>query len=159
MKLTHPITVGASSWARARRGSVWMALCLALLAPGCATSKGQASACPSVSAAHAVPAGAARPDQAAVTRGRLLFQEHCTDCHASDPGERIFLFRDVPSLDCPAYTQAVSPEYLYQAIAEGGKAIGESRFMPGFADKLSQQEIESLVAFLRAPGGAKATAP
>jgi len=137
-----------------------VALCLALLPLGCVTSSGSnASKCPSVPEARAATPSVGTPSPAEVAQGKALFQEHCADCHASDPGERIFIFRGVPSLECPTYAQAVSPSYLHQVIAGGGKAVGESRLMPAFADKLSQQQIQSLVAFLRAPGSPQAPAP
>ena len=130
------------------------ALCLVPLALGCATSKGQPPVCPPVPEARVASPGGTVPDASELAQGKALFQEHCSDCHATDPGERIFLFRGVPSLECPSYGKRVSPDYLYEVIAEGGKAVGESRLMPGFADRLSETEIQSLVAFLRAPAEA-----
>jgi mono/diheme cytochrome c family protein len=41
---------------------------------------------------------------------------------------------------------------LLKIINKGGSAVGKSKLMPGFGEKLSKQEIQGLVAYIRSLG-------
>lgn len=91
-----------------------------------------------------VPAGDA-------VRGAALFAGECTRCHSPEISARESrLFRGYPRLDCPDYLARVSDPYLFTAISAGGPAVGREEVMKPFREKLSDQEIADLVAFLRA---------
>jgi mono/diheme cytochrome c family protein len=87
-----------------------------------------------------------------VDRGRTLYAEHCTGCHDpsgmgdGDAGSALY-----PSPALLAYLLRM-PEgadgYLLWAIAEGGAPFGTA--MPAFKDTLSQDQIWSIVTFMRA---------
>ena len=82
--------------------------------------------------------------------GAATFQRECTRCHSVNLAERDSrLFRDYPRLDCADYLAVVTDRYLFTAIAEGGPAIGRDKAMKPFAEKLAEQEIADLVAYLR----------
>ncbi|MFQ5698496.1 MAG: c-type cytochrome [Myxococcota bacterium] len=137
---------------RARAGSFVVAA-LTGMSFGCTIFGADAPRCPDVREALAEVQSVGAAPAADPERGYALFAEHCATCHAPDRSARFFLFRGVPRLDCPAYASAVSGEYLFRVIADGGRSVGESRWMPGFADKLSSHDIASLVAYIRASAG------
>ncbi len=85
-----------------------------------------------------------------IAQGRVLFERECTRCHSKElslRGSRFF--REYPRLDCDDYLARATPSYLYTAIAEGGVAIGRDELMKPFSPLLSDEEIASLVAFLK----------
>jgi mono/diheme cytochrome c family protein len=55
----------------------------------------------------------------------------------------------------PDLAQAVpqrSDAFLFDVIRDGGEAVGRTRFMPPFGFQLSDDEIRSLVAYVRSLG-------
>jgi cytochrome c553 len=48
-----------------------------------------------------------------------------------------------------AFMNALSDEYLFRLLKEGGPALGKSPLMGAWGKNLSEQQIRDLVAFLR----------
>ncbi len=93
----------------------------------------------------------AREYQSSPEQGRALFERHCVICHgmtgAGDgaSGQRLHPRpADLRRLSGSATTQAEA--YLRWSIAEGGSRFGTG--MPAFADTLTAEQIEALIAYL-----------
>jgi mono/diheme cytochrome c family protein len=77
--------------------------------------------------------------------GAALFKQHCSKCHGSDGHAKTFRgrltgARNLTNADWQAKT---SDEHIFNVISTGrGK-------MPSFGKKLSEEEMNSLVAFVR----------
>lgn len=79
-------------------------------------------------------------------KAKRLYYLNCAVCHGTNldgKGER--LLEPVPSLLSKEYRHGVSDEDVFRIIAEGSQDKG---MMP-FADKLSSEEIEMLVLYLK----------
>jgi mono/diheme cytochrome c family protein len=94
------------------------------------------------------------PDtRAKLRRGANIFDQHCASCHGwSGKGtgsEGFFLVPTPADLEWLARTpRNRSDPYIYWSIAEGGKSFDSE--MPAFKRTLSQKEIWSVTAYLRA---------
>jgi len=90
-------------------------------------------------------------------RGQLLYTEHCVKCHAADGSgegegtgvtqsrDRSFLVMPA-SISNPGFLASAPDEMLRRVIAAGRKPSG----MPAFGrDKLSESEIDDVVAYVR----------
>ena len=86
-------------------------------------------------------------------RGKRLFQNYCAHCHGrqgdGDGFNAEFLDKDPAELSNPKFQAKRSNEKLFQVISEGGTKVKKSHLMPGFGYTLSEQEIWSLIAFIR----------
>ena len=75
-----------------------------------------------------------------------LWDKNCASCHGKDGRSKTFKakFNHARNLTEPGWQDAVSDERIYNSIANGrgGK-------MPGFAKKISEAEIDSLVLLVR----------
>ena len=84
------------------------------------------------------------------TRGADLFALECSKCHSRHVVERTSrLFRGYPRLDCRGFHAKVTDAYLRRVISLGGTAVGLDKAMKPFAEKLSDQQINDLVAYVR----------
>ena len=98
-------------------------------------------------------------------RGKHLFQDYCAHCHGKygdgDGFNAEFLDKDPAELSNPKFQAKRSNEKLFQVISEGGTKVKKSHLMPGFGHTLSEQEIWSLIAFIRHLGkdGVMVTVP
>lgn len=92
-------------------------------------------------------AGWAQGDAA---RGEPLFARLCSGCHGKDGrgGAHTFM-PHVDTLTKKGYIDQMPDEYLAFVIAEGGEAAGKSAYMPAWKSKLSEQDIQDLVAHIR----------
>lgn len=127
---------------------------LALVAVACAGAPDEAALgpCPTPPDAAVLAGleGRGHPPAGDAVLGAEVFAVECVRCHAPRLVDRDSrMFHDYPRLDCPS-TAATSPAYLQLAIAEGGLAIQRDKLMKPFAEKLSQEQIADLVAYLRA---------
>ncbi len=93
-------------------------------------------------------------DAGLVTTGSQLFQQNCAVCHgANAEGTREWKKTDAsgnyppPPLDGSAHAWHHSIEQLSRSIKQGGIQLGG--VMPGFADKLDDQQILALIAFFQ----------
>jgi mono/diheme cytochrome c family protein len=94
------------------------------------------------------------PDTPAkLQRGAALFDQHCASCHGrSGQGtgpEGALLVPAPADLEWLARTpKDRSDPYIYWSIAEGGKSFNSE--MPAFKRSLSERDIWSVTAYLRA---------
>ncbi len=100
--------------------------------------------------AAAIPCVHALPGNAEA--GQAKYRRLCVDCHGADGrggpmGRRL---RVAPrNLTDRAYIQTRSAEQLFRVIKDGGAAVGLSAAMPGFGDRLTDQEVWDTVAYVR----------
>jgi len=101
-------------------------------------------------------AGATQPwyDAELVATGSQLFQQHCAECHgANAEGTREWKKTDAsghyppPPLNGSAHAWHHSIPQLARSIKQGGQQLGG--VMPGFGDKLNDQQILALIAFFQ----------
>lgn len=83
-------------------------------------------------------------------RGRQLYMQYCRGCHGPDGrgGAHTFM-PHVDTLTRRGYIELVPDEYLYTVIAEGGRAVGKSSYMPAWGPTLSDEDIRDLIAHIR----------
>lgn len=87
-------------------------------------------------------------------QGRLLYRTNCSQCHGLEgSGKGI----NAPHLEVAPRNHtdyeemnARTDEELFKAISEGGQAVNKSVLMPNWGHSLSKDEINSLIAYLRA---------
>jgi len=86
--------------------------------------------------------------------GDALFATHCASCHgalgAGDGPVAAALTPKPAALSTPAFQDARTDEQLLSAIRDGGPAVGKSPLMPGFGTQLSAEQLQALVAHVRA---------
>ena len=87
-----------------------------------------------------------------IADGSVLYADHCGSCHgATGRGDGNAGLDLVPSPALLAHlmdAQGSVDEYLHWSIAEGGKPFGTA--MPAFKDRLTENEIWQIVAYMRA---------
>lgn len=104
-------------------------------------------------AAHiALLAGVVRADGMA-DRGKDLYRIYCTQCHGvggNGKGVNAATLSVQPRDHTDtAEMSARTDEDLFKAIKHGGKAVNKSVLMPNWNANLSDDDIHSLVAYLR----------
>ncbi len=82
--------------------------------------------------------------------GGIVYKDHCVGCH----GQRgDGASKAAPSLSTASTTSlAIKPrsaEYYDKIVRKGGAAVGGLKSMPAWQDKLSQEQITGVIAFLR----------
>lgn len=89
-----------------------------------------------------------------VTRGNELFQANCAVCHKTDAsGTSDWKQTDAagklppPPLNGTAHTWHHSLPVLRRVVKLGGVRLGGS--MPGFGDKLSEEQIDAILAWVQ----------
>ena len=89
-----------------------------------------------------------------VATGSQLFQQHCAECHgANAEGTREWKKTNAsghyppPPLNGSAHAWHHSIPQLARSIKQGGQQLGG--VMPGFDDKLDDQQILALIAFFQ----------
>ena len=87
--------------------------------------------------------GAASPGSA--RSAAELFTKHCASCHGKDGKAKTLKakFNHARDLTDPAWQEKANDERLFNTIMNG------KRKMPAFSKKLSEQEIDSLVSYVR----------
>jgi len=92
--------------------------------------------------------------QAQVARGNLLFQENCASCHKPDAsGTPEWRKRDArgilppPPINGTAHAWHHPLSVLRRTVKRGGAPLGGT--MPGFADKLTSDEIDDILAWVQ----------
>ena len=98
-------------------------------------------------------------------RGQRDYATYCAPCHGSSGGgdgplAPMLVPRPARHSDA-ALMNALSDEYLFRLLNEGGPALGKSPLMGAWGKNISEQQIRDLVAFLRAlaePGDRKEVA-
>lgn len=108
------------------------------------------------SAPHLLPAPAGKPiagGYGVAARGQGDYATYCSPCHGSrgngdGPLARMLVPRPARHSDA-AFMNALSDEYLFRLLKEGGPALGKSPLMGVWGRNLSEQQIRDLVGFLR----------
>lgn len=74
-----------------------------------------------------------------------LYTKHCASCHGKDGQAKTFKakFNHARDLTDPAWQEDASDERLFNSIMNG------KRKMPAFSKKLSEQDINVLVSYVR----------
>jgi mono/diheme cytochrome c family protein len=90
-----------------------------------------------------------------VAAGKKIFEERCVRCHGPEgKGNGPDLEKLHPSSSPVNWTKPVvmrqwSDKEIVDIITKGGKAVGSSPVMPRFGGKLSDSQIQDLLAFIR----------
>lgn len=102
------------------------------------------------------------PVPAGDPQGRGLYETHCAVCHGpagrgDGPGARVVL-QPMRDFTDAAAMRTVDDRFLFEIIKKGGSQFGRSNAMPSWGMKLSDDEIRTVVAYIRslASGGASA---
>jgi mono/diheme cytochrome c family protein/rhodanese-related sulfurtransferase len=82
-------------------------------------------------------------------RGRAVYVEHCARCHGAH-GEGV----NAVSLANPAFLASASDGFVQYAVSHGRSGTP----MPAFAGRLTPQQIDDVVAYVRSLGGDAGTA-
>jgi len=82
--------------------------------------------------------------------GESLFVQLCSGCHGKDGrgGAHSFM-PHVDTLTKKGYIDELPDEYLAFVIGEGGEAAGKNAYMPSWKSKLSEQDIQDIIAHIR----------
>ena len=96
-----------------------------------------------ISAGCVQPAAEIKPQLSAED----LFRLHCSTCH----GDGTLKTRP-RNLKHQNWQKSVSNEHILMVIREGGQAAKLSPEMPAFKDKLTAQEMDALLIYLRVIG-------
>ena len=77
-----------------------------------------------------------------------LYRRHCVSCHGSDGKAKTSKgkFSHARDLSDAEWQAEVSDERIFNSIMNGRNMRGN---MPGFAKKMNEQEVNSLVNFVR----------
>jgi cytochrome c oxidase cbb3-type subunit 3 len=94
--------------------------------------------------------------QGDIQAGAKLFKEHkCIRCHGeSGKGDGPTAKKLKGKVEFPDFTNKAvmateTDEFFAQIIAKGGKAVQKSSTMPSFGDKLNEEQIHDLIAYIR----------
>jgi mono/diheme cytochrome c family protein len=87
-------------------------------------------------------------------QGKRLFYTYCVWCHADStpagPSNRSNLTPTPLLMNDGSVLNAASNEYLTNLIGLGGSALGKSSMMPPYGQTLKKDEIQALIAYMRA---------
>lgn len=94
----------------------------------------------------AVPAGDAKA-------GLEVHKKNCVRCHGErgkgdGPAAKLLKTKPTDWSD-KAKMSGMSDQDLFKVITKGGEAAGKSKLMPAFGGKLSDQEVNNVIAFIR----------
>lgn len=89
----------------------------------------------------------------AAESGKALYETYCAQCHGMKGNGMGINIRDM-SVQPRDHTDATamgarSDEILFQAVKSGGQSINKSVLMPPWDGVLSDEEIQSLVEYMR----------
>ena len=86
--------------------------------------------------------------------GKRVFYAQCVWCHADStpagPSNRSNVSPDPPLMNDGAIFNAESDATLRRIIVYGGRGVGKSAMMPPYGLTLKDEEIESVIAYIRA---------
>lgn len=87
-------------------------------------------------------------------QGKRLFYTYCVWCHADStpagPSNRSNINPPPPLANDGATLNSMSNAMLRNTITLGGSAMGKSGMMPAWGKTLSQDDVNALIAFMRA---------
>ena len=94
-------------------------------------------------------------------KGRFLFLKFCAHCHGNSGGgdgfNAEFIDKDPAELSDPKFLAKRSNQKLFRVISAGGAKVKKSHLMPPFGHTLSEEEIWSLIVFIRYLGNDKSS--
>ena len=97
------------------------------------------------------PTRADPPPKGDAEHGGVLFSRYCRGCHGVDgQGDGLVFMPHVNNLTKKGYIESLPDDYLTLAISKGGPGIGKSSYMPAWEGTLSPQDIQDLIAHIRA---------
>lgn len=86
-------------------------------------------------------------------KGKGLYDQHCASCHGSggkgDGAAAAALNPKPQDLTNKSFMAGVKDQQLFDAIKNGGAAVGKSPLMPPFGGTLKDGEIQDVIAFVR----------
>jgi mono/diheme cytochrome c family protein len=86
-------------------------------------------------------------------QGKYLYAKFCSVCHGTEgKGDGFNAFNLDPrpkDFTEKQYMQALTDERLSESISHGGRGVNKSSSMPAWEGRLTKQEIEYLVAYVR----------
>lgn len=102
-------------------------------------------------------AGSAEPQHAEskadAEAGNADYQIYCASCHGQSGGGDGPVAAALPVKPAKhndgGYMNALSDDYLFKVIAEGGPAVGKSEMMAPWGGSLSDAKIRNIIAFIR----------
>ncbi len=99
----------------------------------------------------AATTSAIRAQDSTVAQG--TYRMFCAECHGrtghgNGPGAPMLKMKPSDLADCARMTK-LSDHELFEAIKEGGNAVGRSRDMLAWKDGFDDSEIRGLVSYLR----------
>jgi mono/diheme cytochrome c family protein len=125
------------------------------LAPRVASANAAAAASPSASG---VAWSGEESDEAAASepvgeRGSAIYAQNCSSCHglrgAGDGPVGASLNPQPAKHSDGAYMNALTNEYLFKVIEQGGGAVGKSPTMAAWGATMSNDQINDVIAFVR----------
>lgn len=88
-----------------------------------------------------------------LNRGKLLYNEKCANCHGptghGDGPQAAFLDPKPTNLSDTKYMSTLTDEHIFKTISEGGIAVGKSNLMPRWKFVLLENDIWTVVAYIR----------
>lgn len=80
-----------------------------------------------------------------------VWDKHCASCHGKDGKGQTKAGKkaDVKDLTDPKYQASFSDEQMFKQIKEGMKDKNGKERMKPFGDKISDEEIKAVIAFVR----------
>ena len=108
----------------------------------------------SVGAMHLSPALGAIPGSSGDAKAGLeIYKKNCLRCHGErgrgdGPAAKLLKTKPTDWSD-KAKMSSLSDQDLFKMISKGGEAAGKSKLMPAFAGKLSDQDVQNVIAFIR----------
>jgi mono/diheme cytochrome c family protein len=87
-------------------------------------------------------------------QGKRIFYTSCVWCHAdatpAGPSNRSNVTPTPPLLNDGNVLNSLSEEFLRNVITLGGSAMGKSTMMPAWGRTLTQEDIQAVIAYIRA---------
>ncbi len=86
-------------------------------------------------------------------RGKYLYNEKCANCHGptghGDGAQAALLDPKPRNLSDEKYMSTLTDKHIFKTISEGGIAVGKSNLMPRWKFVLSEDNIWSVIAYIR----------
>lgn len=87
-------------------------------------------------------------------QGKRIFYSNCVWCHAdvtpAGPSNRSNVTPTPPLINDGNALNSLSDQFLRNIIAFGGSAMGKSTMMPPWGRTLTQEDIQGVIAYIRA---------
>lgn len=93
------------------------------------------------------------PARGDVQAGKAVYTEHCLKCHGEKgkgdgPSAKKLKMKMADYTNVEAMAK-FSDEDMKKITLAGGEAVGKSKLMPDYKDKLSAQQVADVVEFIR----------